>query len=497
MIQWGITAMSHDATIAVIENGADILFAAHSERYSRIKNDPNLNDSIISAALEYGYPDQIVWYEKPHKKRLRQLVAGQYSLALTKQTVSNYLFKTFGNLLSTKVPIKYIDHHESHAAAGFYTSPFAKYEDAAVIVVDSIGEFDTISIWHANGDELSKIFSSKYPDSVGLFYSAMTERCGLKPNEEEYIMMGMAAYGTPCIDMHQYIDIDTCRPEFRSKINFHRGVTEDFAKGVHPYDIAASAQKFLEQYLKRLVQWAAIYVKSSNLVLMGGVALNCVANEEIARYSSFSGSFKNIWIMPNPGDGGSAIGAVAAYNRQPINWKTPYLGTNIVRPFQTAEMTEALGFGQIIGLANGRAEFGPRALGNRSLLADPRGSFIKERVNDIKHREQFRPFAPIIMEEFASQYFDMAVPSSPYMQYTAQVLRPDLYPAITHIDNTARVQTVNAQQHPKMYELLTQFYKATGCPMLLNTSLNIKGEPLVDTWSDALRFEKVNKVKVF
>jgi carbamoyltransferase len=188
---------------------------------------------------------------------------------------------------------------------------------------------------------------------------------------------------------------------------------------------------------------------------------------------------------------------VAAFTRRRLNWTHPYLGENIDRPFPHAEVAAALLNGEVIGIANGRAEFGPRALGNRSLMADPRGTETKDRVNRIKKREPFRPFAPVIMAEHAEEYFDMPVAESPYMQFVAPVKRPDLFPAIAHFDNTARVQTVRREQHPLLYELLSCFHEKTGCPMLLNTSLNIKGEPLVNVWQDAQRFQALHGVKIF
>jgi carbamoyltransferase len=226
---------------------------------------------------------------------------------------------------------------------------------------------------------------------------------------------------------------------------------------------------------------------------MGGCALNCVANEKIARQNLFN----DIWIMPNPGDAGSSLGAILAHTKQRANWTTPYLGTNISRSFSKKELIEILAKGNIIGLATGRAEYGPRALGNRSILADPRGVFVKDRVNDIKHRQRFRPFAPMVLEHLADKYFDMPVKTSPYMQFTARCLDPGTYPAICHVDGSSRVQTLNREQNPIMYDILEGFYNKTGCPMLLNTSLNIKGEPLVDSWADAIRFQIKYRIPMF
>jgi carbamoyltransferase len=482
---WGISANEHDASLSVVD-GSEILFAAHAERYSRVKNDAHLHPDLIAAARRWGEPEQIVWYERPLLKRARKFYAGQHD-HVWRVDGAAYL-----SAYGLKVPVRYVGHHRSHAAAGFFTSPF---DHAAILVVDAIGEWSTISAWEGRGQSLKQLWGQRYPHSLGLLYSAFTQRIGFKPNEEEYILMGAAALGKP-----RYVDLidqdfvrERSAPNFRLKANVHRGVRWWRPEITDNWGIAASIQAITEEYLVGLARWLASRVRSPNLVLMGGLALNCVANTKIAR----DGAFDRIWIMPNPGDAGSSLGAVAAFTRKRLNWSHPYLGENIDRPFPHAEVTAALLNGEVVGIANGRAEFGPRALGNRSLIADPRGPEIKDRVNRIKKREPFRPFAPVIMAEFADRYFDMPVAESPYMQFVAPVKRPDLFPAIAHYDNTARVQTVRRAQHPLLYDLLSSFHEKTGCPMLLNTSLNIKGEPLVNVWEDARRFQALHNVKIF
>jgi carbamoyltransferase len=468
---WGISALNHDASITVMR-GNEILFAGHSERYTRIKNDSHL------------------WFEKTLLKKSRQLLAGQWKEVLS-QSPKDYLAEFgLGNL-----PLTFVPHHMSHAAAGYFTS---KFEDAAVVVVDAIGEWDTISVWEGKGNELRKVQSTTYPNSLGLLYSAVTQRVGLKPNEEEYILMGMAAYGSPVYYDALMNDIVECKeaPTFRLKVDLHRGMRwwrEDIKSEQDYMNLAASIQKITEEFMCDLSLWAQEKVCSENLVLMGGCALNCVANEKIAQL----GRFNDIWIMPNPGDAGSSLGAILAHTKQRANWVHPYLGTNIDRPFDLMGAVDALASGEIIGVATGKAEFGPRALGNRSLLADPRGDTIKDRVNDIKKRQRFRPFAPIVIEDLAHKYFDLPVQTSPYMQFTAKCLYPELFPAICHVDGSSRVQTLNEEQNPTMFKLLKEFYKKTGCPILLNTSLNIKGEPLVNTWEDATAFQNRYKVRMF
>jgi len=393
------------------------------------------------------------------------------------------------------LPIKYVSHHEAHAAAGYFTSSFT---DAAVVVVDAIGEWDTISIWHAADNKMTKIHSSSYPSSLGLLYSAVTDRIGLKANEEEYILMGMAAYGEPIYynDLKNDFIKESQLPDFALKENIHRGMKwwrPDIQSEQDYMNLAASIQKITEEFMCDITRWTSENIPSKNLVLMGGCALNCVANEKIARLKIFD----DIWIMPNPGDAGSSLGCILAYTREKAEWTGPFLGTDIKRLFDVKATVDALVKGDIIGMATGRAEYGPRALGNRSLLADPRGDSIKDKVNDIKKRQRFRPFAPMVLEHLAHNYFDMPVETSPYMQYTAKCLRPDLYPAICHVDGTSRVQTLNIRQNRTMYLVLEEFYNRTGCPMLLNTSLNIKGEPLVDTWADAIKFQNRYNVRMF
>jgi carbamoyltransferase len=430
----------------------------------------------------------VVWYEKPFRKTIRQLRAGQgwnYRENDIKRYLESYNLRT---------PIKYIQHHHSHAAAGYYTSPF---NEATVVCIDSIGEFETLTIWEGQGNTLNKVYSQGYPHSVGLWYSAMTQRVGLKPNEDEYILMGMAAYGNPnrlfMEVLNEFIDKEGIgfSPKIKIKHNLHRGCMwwrTDLTTEQDMFDIAAATQKVYEYILINTLLWASKNTSSKNLVLMGGCALNCSANSLAYRY------FNNVWIMPNPGDAGSAIGAVLARHNKHITLDNAYLGYNIEGEYPVEETISELKKTGIAGVANGRAEFGPRAFGNRSLLADPRGTDIKRRVNDIKQRQQFRPFAPVCLAEHAADLFDGRV--GPYMQYTSRVRDPHLYPAITHADGTARVQTVQ-RDGSGIRRLLEAWYAATGCPMLLNTSLNIKGKPMVNDLTDAQEFAIMYNIKVF
>jgi carbamoyltransferase len=487
MITWGISANSHDAALAVFVD-EKLVFASHSERFSGNKNDRDLCYGLVDYARQYGDPDKIYWYENPYLKTVRQLYAGQG----WKWRDNN--IRTYLNRWGISAPIHYNSHHHSHAAAGYYTSGFDR---AAVLVIDAIGEFETMSIWEGRGDQLKKRWSQRYPHSIGLFYSAMTQRVGLKPNEDEYILMGMAAYGTKKFKNKIYDDFIKNTEQFTFKKNLHRGCM-DWAPELiikDSFEIAASTQAVYETLFDAALMKAKELVPGTNLVLMGGCALNCSANRQTGTF------FGNTWIMPNPGDAGSAIGAVLANHP---TWRvtpdefTPYLGYDMGSTASNDQIVEYITQHQICGLARHRAEFGPRALGNRSLLADPRGRDIKDTVNAIKQRQEFRPFAPAILEELVNDYFFMPVgwDTSRYMQVVAHCRHPDLYPAIVHRDGTSRVQTVPKDGSP-FRQLLEAWYAKTGCPMLLNTSLNIKGQPMVNNMQDAQDFERQYGVKVF
>ena len=487
--------MNHDAAMAVVD-GDKILWAAHAERYSKVKNDHYLNWQIVNEAMKYGPFNKVVYYEKPLLKKTRQFFAGQYDIALSYTEMPQWHLDHFNIKID-----EYVKHHDSHAAAGYFTSPF---KDAVVLTVDAIGEWDTVSISVACGNEIIRKETIQYPHSLGILYSAFTHRCGLKPAEEEYILMGMAAYGKPKYKDDIYNDFISVEgghpvndegdlvPVFRLKRNVHRGLGE-----WHPeadvMDLAASIQEVTEEILASLWQRASQY-GSRNLVYAGGVALNCAANSKLANI----GLFDNIWIIPNPGDAGSSLGCIAASEKKHLNWKNPFLGHNIEGEYPVDTIIKELKDNKMVGVANGRAEFGPRALGNRSLLADPRGPEVKDLVNAIKRRQKFRPFAPAILEEDVHEYFTLptAVKNTPYMQFTAACTHGKDFPAIIHYDNTSRVQTVSKSDNEGFYELLKAWKKETGCPMLLNTSLNIKGQPIVNDVEDGKAFTKKYGVKV-
>ena len=363
-------------------------------------------------------------------------------------------------------------------------------------MIDAIGELDTISIYHASYDDqgrarYKKVWGQRYPHSIGLFYSAVTKAVGLKPMEEEYITMGMAAYGSGLGTAWLRDHCIESLIELRMRRNLHIGFDDDELSAYRPEDLAAAAQHLAEQMVRNVILRARSLVPSDNLVYMGGVALNCVANARLGDI------YDNIWIMPNPGDAGSSLGAAALSHGGRLHWRHAYLGHDIAGPYPIEGIVDHLCAHAMAGVASGRAEFGPRALGHRSLLADPRGSEIKDRVNAIKRRQKFRPFAPAILEEHVNDYFAMprSFTTSRYMQIVAQVKDSRSFPAIAHADGTARVQTV-PRDGSGFRQLLEAWYERTGCPMLLNTSLNIRGEPMVNDRADADRFETAYGVKV-
>lgn len=483
MLRFGIVDNNHDASIAVIENN-HILFASQSERFSGIKNDPVLTPSLIRYVKDkYGTPDEVHYFETPYNTH--HFLNGQFHRVRTKRKVEQYLRDTFQTSR-----ISFQDHHLSHAATGFHTSDF---DNATIVVADAIGQNDTVSIYTASTEEgFKRIFRLKYPDSIGLFVSAMTARLGLTPCRDEYILMGMAAYGRPIYkqrilnDFFSRFDVD-----LRLKIDCHRSIDHwgDFPETEY-FNIAASVQSIFEDYVLELIKYARLHTSSENLVLGGGCFLNCVANSKIAQL----GIFSNIWINPNPGDGGSALGAVSLETGC-LEYTNSFLGYEITPKYQIREAVDVLLTGNPVGFASGKAEFGPRALGNRSLLLDPRLLDGKEILNIHKQRQAFRPFAPIVLEDHATDFFNLLDVDHRFMQYTVTQLSDELH-ATRHIDSSARVQVVN-KSSGLIYNLLKYWYDQTGCPVLVNTSLNIKDKPIVNDEADARSFELNYEIPVF
>lgn len=488
-IKWGVSAMSHDSALAVFDDDR-LVYASQGERYSRVKNDRDLHPVQISEALAYGEPGLVFFYENTVLKKLRQLRAGQFKL-LFKQGPASYM-----RGLGIRAPVIMTDHHESHAALGARTS---RFDEADVVVIDSMGEAETLTVWSYNARAgLTKIARQTYPHSVGLWYSAMTQRLGLKPQEHEYILMGMAALGDS--DRFYQTIKDDFIETMPSLANIHVAFKENLHRGcqwwrpeivsVTDYvDVAAAVQRIYEEIFEGILKWTSHRSYTNNLVIVGGCALNCVANTLAYKY------YNKVWVPPSPGDSGSSVGAVLAHLASPIDMSSAYLGTDIPGDYPIDDIIQDLKTTGVSAVAAGRAEFGPRALGHRSILADPRIIDIKDRVNQIKQREEFRPFAPMILAEHASTYFD--VPnhtwSAPFMQYAISCRDPLSYPGIVHCDNTSRVQTVSKgglYSTRGVRRLLERWHGETGCPMLLNTSLNVRGEPLVNSREDAQRWSE-------
>jgi carbamoyltransferase len=295
-------------------------------------------------------------------------------------------------------------------------------------------------------------------------------------------MMGMAAYGDWT---KHYKKVNEYFPSHDSqKYNFHKGITDwGWVSEEDKFDIAAAVQVVYEQRLNDFMRMAKEMTGKNNLVFMGGCALNSSANTLLWNI------FDMIWIMPNPGDAGSSLGAAAALYGKHLDWKNPYLGYDLGGKYPIQQIIDGILKDGIVAVATGRAEYGPRALGNRSILADPRDPLIKDKVNLIKQRELFRPFAPVVLADHAHKWFDMDF-ESPYMQYTVKCLQPEKIPSVVHADGTSRVQTVTREQHSGLYRVLNKFYLQTGVPVLLNTSLNIKGQPLLNDETDIIKWEK-------
>ena len=490
----GISAGFHDGAVSLINNQGEIVFASHSERYSKFKNDSGISPDMLRDIQDYDI-DTVAFYERPWLHNIQQLASGQRNFtAWTLRGRLNELLPP-GWLKKRRVRLVNFPHHLSHAAAAFQTSNFSS---AAVVVIDAIGELDTISIYHATHDNLGRaqyrrVWRHLYPHSVGLFYSAITKHIGLRPMEDEYVTMGMSAYASHkkyivAQQMEQQLIEDVSTATFLR--NLHIGLDPN-EYPYEPEDMAGAVQTLTQQMVHSIALLARNLTGETNLCYGGGVALNCVANHQLGYM------FERLWIMPNPGDAGASLGAAALSYQRQLTWKNAFLGHFINGDYPVKALLDELIANQIVGVASGPAEFGPRALGNRSLLADPRGQDIKDRVNAIKQRQRFRPFAPVILEEVADEYFDFSPGwrNNRYMQSIAMCKQPERFPAICHVDGTSRVQTV-PKDDSGIRKLLEQWYLLTGCPMLLNTSLNIRGQPMVNDRYDAREFSLKYGIKV-
>ncbi len=572
----GISAFYHDSATALVIDGR-IVAAAQEERFTRKKHDPGFPSGAVAYCLqESGLKpddlDYVVFYEKPLAKFDRLLETyitfaphgwKSFSMAMPlwlKEKLQ--IRRTLRHELDDpgKARFVFTDHHESHAASAFFPSPF---EEAAILTLDGVGEWSTTVCGTGSGNKINLLRHLQFPHSLGLLYSAVTYYCGFKVNSGEYKLMGLAPYGRPVYQNAIYehlIDLKADGSFWLNMdyFNYCQGLTMtnrrfDELFGGPPrnpesdllqrhMDLAASIQAVTEEVILRLGRDLHRQTGLKNLVLAGGVALNCVANGRLLR----EGPFDSIWIQPAAGDAGGALGAALFVwhqlleNPRTVNGRDSQGGSFLGPEFSAVaiqrwldeagityeraadepelmkQTARLLADEKIIGWFQGRMEFGPRALGARSILGDPRSAKMQATMNlKIKFRESFRPFAPWVLQEFAHEWFEMRPgEESPYMLLVAPVLEqhrvpispeqkrmmaeaPDLrqrvnvvrskVPAITHVDYSARVQTVDEERNPRSYRLLKEFHRLTGCPILVNTSFNVRGEPIVCTPQDAYR----------
>ena len=568
----GISAFYHDSAAALIDDGR-IVAAAQEERFTRRKHDAAFPHNAIAyclaeAGMTTGELDHVVFYDKPFLK-FERLLETYIALAprgfrsfkmsiplwlreklFQKSLLRSEIAKLPGDFDPTR--LLFCEHHLSHAASAFYPSPF---DEAAVLTMDGVGEWATTSAATGHGNKLEIFQEIYFPHSLGLLYSAATYYTGFKVNSGEYKVMGLAPYGQPKYAKLILDNLIDLKPDgsFRldmSYFNYCTGFTmtndrfaalfgepvRDPDQLLTPFhmDVAASIQSVLEEAVLRLTRSLAKQTGSRNLCLAGGVALNCVANGKILR----DGNFDNIWIQPAAGDAGGALGAALAafhlFKNQPRKvdpadaMSGAYLGpgfpqaeverrlaaagarTTVLGEEEMIETTaQALAAEQAVGWFQGRMEFGPRSLGARSILGDPRSPAMQENLNlKVKYRESFRPFAPAVLREDVSEWFELDS-DSPYMLLVADVregkrremtadeealfgidklnISRSEIPAVTHVDYSARIQTVHSETNPLFHKLLGRFKALTGCPVLVNTSFNVRGEPIVCTPEDAFR----------
>jgi carbamoyltransferase len=558
----GISCYYHDSAACLLQDGK-LLAAVHEERFTRCKHDKCFPKEAIKYCLESQMMDQssidyVVYYEKPILSFDRVLTTfltiAPKGLPSWLNSVPGFLRQRFALKQTLKREIGYTgdilytEHHEAHAASAFYPSPFEK---AAVLTVDGVGEWATTAISHGEDSRLELVKQMEFPDSLGLLYSAFTYFSGFKVNSGEYKLMGLAPYGTPVFKEKILDNLLNLRADGSFRLNMeyfdflygHKMVNEKFHRlfDLPPRDpegkierchadLAASIQSVTSEILLKMVCHAKELTGAENLCMAGGVALNCVANSYLLR----EGPFKNIWIQPASGDAGGALGAAySVYHRmlgkerEPCSDMSCYLGPayddheilafleennipshHLKKDTRYTEVAKLINSGKVVGYMNGNMEFGPRALGSRSILGDPRNVNTQHIINSkIKFRESFRPFAPVVIEEKAEEYFDFDLPS-PYMLFIASIVkekrikqdnhtRESIYeqldfsrsdiPAVTHVDYSARLQTVNEKMNKDFYKLLNAFYDQTGCAVLVNTSFNVRGEPIVCSPEDAFR----------
>lgn len=468
----GYSENFHDAGLAIVTQSGDVEFASHSERYSKVKNDPIIHSDMWNIVRGN---DHLTYYEDPHERLKAVKFAGRNRE------------KNIATLNANPDMMDYDDfclHHVSHAAGGLYTRPWESLDDTVILTIDGWGEWQSSCIFNSKLELLDEVTR---PRSIGVPYSRMTKQLGLRPLEDEYVTMGLSSYGEP---NEKYVDrLKACyRLDVKDDAVMY-GIVKDIAKDLNKEDSAATIQAWAEFEIYERAKEARKH--GSKLIYSGGVAQNIIANTKIRDL------FDDVWIPPAVTDAGSGLGAACysygkATGNTRVNWKDAYLGYDIKREVNPKEIVNHLLKNQYCGLANGRAEYGPRALGNRSLIADVRFD-VKDTVNAIKQRQQYRPFAPAILEEYADEYFEGHM--NEYMQYAAKAKHD--YSSVTHVDGTARVQILKKDCTSVFRKVVEEYYDKTGVPMLLNTSLNIRGKPMVNDEHDAKLFEQKYNVKVF
>ncbi len=562
----GLSYNYHDSAAALLKDG-EIVGAVQEERFTRRKHDPSFPGKSIEFLLQeaglrnINQVEQIAYYENPRLK-LNRIIESYIACtpagwASFRQFVRTWLgWKLFPNReirlrLGYEGQIEYVKHHQSHAASAFYPSPF---EAAAIMVVDGVGEWDTTSVGFGNGTDLTLSSHIEFPHSLGLLYSAITHFIGFKINSGEYKVMGLAPYGKPKyaqLFLDNLIDIRSDGSFQLNMLYFNHCVgltpltpafeellgrlprTPETEITQDDMDIACSIQAVLEIAIENIARYALLQTGSKNLCMAGGVALNCVANGKLVSKRIA----EKIWVQPASGDAGGALGAaldvhyrrrgaarphsILAGDHQRGSLLGPRFDDDDIQEYLTAirirfchvpnienTVAELLAQQQVIGWFNDRMEFGPRSLGSRSILGDPRDPSMQRKMNlKIKFRESFRPFAPIVLAEEYEKWFDLNQRSD-YMLIVAPVSKKvrtepkkekieegllklnsvaSKIPAVTHVDFSARVQTVSVDTNPVLHRLLNEFFEITGCPVLINTSFNVRGEPVVCTPEDAFK----------
>ena len=534
----GVSSGYHDSACSLLQDGV-LVAAAQEERFSRVKNDKSFPTSAFAYCLQEGGisiadVDCIGYYEDPCLKLGRQIwmsfmpnLPGERRESILDRLSATPPQQMIRDVWGYEGRVEIFDHHLSHAASSYF---FSGFKEAAILTVDGVGDWATTTYGAGKGPHIERFEQVDFPDSLGFFYSAITGYLGFEVNEGEYKVMGLAPYGEPeYVDQIRKLVEVTSEGQYRLNMKYFGFLTEDCMYtqelvallGQPPrdpeseltqfhMDIARSAQVVLEEIMLEKTRYLHTKFPSDNLCMAGGVSLNVVANSRCLR----EGPFKRLFVQPAAGDAGGSVGAAAMAHVR-LTGEPPlvkslehvYLGpANSISEAYKLLMASSAKFqdfrgredelikftvdrlieGKVIGWSHGRMEFGPRALGGRSILADPRSPEMRDRINAlVKMREAFRPFAPAVLESEVQNHFDLDH-ASPFMLETCDVISDIDLPAITHIDGSARVQTVNADTNPRFALLLEEFHRRTGCPIILNTSFNVRGEPIVCAPLDAV-----------